>query len=391
MGIGGSGEKWRVILGSRMAVIAEKYVCAECVGDVYLKDIIRENAVRKECSYCGNKSEPGGKDIAVSVEVVLGPIDSGFDFRFVNVGACGPDEKFWRTREALAEIFKCHYKFFCDVAKLFPERWWAPKTFNDGDEEFRSSWEWFANLVKFRSRFFFLGKKSPLTLNSSHSPQEFFEKIRSIVLSKGMIKPIEAGSSLFRARYWQDYDEWPSRENIGKELAAPPVEKTLAQRMNPSGISYFYVAKERETALAEVVKKPPCRVIVGEFKVACELSVIDLRSPLKNASVFSDEDRKEWATISFLDFFAKEISKPVSKDGMEHLEYVPTQVVAEYFAKEFQTNEGQFVDGIVYPSAVWPNGANVVLFRQPDSKNLILHDPKCLQFGNWPEFFEVVS
>ncbi|ASF45484.1 RES family NAD+ phosphorylase [Methylovulum psychrotolerans] len=59
---------------------------------------------------------------------------------------------------------------------------------------------------------------------------------------------------------------------------------------------------------------------------------------------------------------SKEISKPVTKDGSEHIEYVPSQVVSEYFALVFQPAKGKNLDGILYPSSVHSGGRNLVLF-----------------------------
>ena len=64
----------------------------------------------------------------------------------------------------------------------------------------------------------------------------------------------------------------------------------------------------------------------------------------------------------FLAAFSDEISKPVAHDGSEHVEYVPTQVVSEYFSQVFTYSVGKKVDGLVYPSAVVNGGKNLVVF-----------------------------
>lgn len=42
----------------------------------------------------------------------------------------------------------------------------------------------------------------------------------------------------------------------------------------------------------------------------------------------------------FLDRFAHEVSKPVAPDALEHIEYVPTQIVTEYFRHAFEREFG---------------------------------------------------
>ena len=66
--------------------------------------------------------------------------------------------------------------------------------------------------------------------------------------------------------------------------------------------------------------------------------------------------------MHFLYAFRDEISKTVAHDGSEHVEYVPTQVVSEYFAQAFTFGAGEQVDGLVYPSAVEDGGKNLVVF-----------------------------
>jgi len=70
--------------------------------------------------------------------------------------------------------------------------------------------------------------------------------------------------------------------------------------------------------------------------------------------------------LLFIENFVTSISTPVKKDGSEHVEYVPSQVVSEYFAKVFRDALGEQIDGIVFPSAVRPGGRNVVLFPPID-------------------------
>lgn len=76
-----------------------------------------------------------------------------------------------------------------------------------------------------------------------------------------------------------------------------------------------------------------------------------------------DADRWEERGMGlFLEAFVSAISVPVKGDGSEHIDYVPTQVVSEYFAKAFQLEDETRLDGMLYPSSVAPGGKNLVLF-----------------------------
>jgi hypothetical protein len=46
-------------------------------------------------------------------------------------------------------------------------------------------------------------------------------------------------------------------------------------------------------------------------------------------SLFDEQRRHLRAGLSFLHDFAADLAKPIEKDGREHIEYVPTQIVTE--------------------------------------------------------------
>ena len=72
--------------------------------------------------------------------------------------------------------------------------------------------------------------------------------------------------------------------------------------------------------------------------------------------------------------FAVDLAKPIARDDRVHIEYVPTQVVTEYFRTVFRDQRGS-VDGIRYASSRHRDHSSVVLFaaqqdvRLEDGKN----------------------
>ena len=131
--------------------------------------------------------------------------------------------------------------------------------------------------------------------------------------------------------------------------------------MNPAGVPYLYLAVNEKTALAETRVAQGQEITVSQWSPVRDLQVIDLSHHLRCPSVFS-EKRPEYEMVQFLYAFRDEISKTVAHDGSEHVEYVPTQVVSEYFSQVFTYSVGKKVDGLVYPSAVVNGGKNLVLF-----------------------------
>lgn len=63
-----------------------------------------------------------------------------------------------------------------------------------------------------------------------------------------------------------------------------------------------------------------------------------------------------------------ELAKPIARDRSIHVEYIPTQVVTEYFRTAF-LHDGSPIDGIRYQSARHSGHCSLVLFA--DQEDLI--------------------
>lgn len=84
-------------------------------------------------------------------------------------------------------------------------------------------------------------------------------------------------------------------------------------RMSPAGISYLYVASDRETAYKECRYKD-ATVMVAEYVLKEELTIIDFSQVafVTTKSIFSEEYDYDLRWINnFLDAFIKEITSPV--------------------------------------------------------------------------------
>jgi len=126
-----------------------------------------------------------------------------------------------------------------------------------------------------------------------------------------------------------------------------------------------------------------------------ECRVVDLSQLPEIPSIFDSDCHNEREIIYFLYDFVNEISKPVQKDGTEHLDYIPSQIVCEYFAKVFRTEDGKPVDGLAYKSAILPGGINIVLFppRQQQSSFadlVIFSKAEEIEFSNWMELSDAI-
>ncbi len=65
----------------------------------------------------------------------------------------------------------------------------------------------------------------------------------------------------------------------------------------------------------------------------------------------------------FFEEFVDDLTKAIDRDERVHLEYVPTQIVVEYFRRQFHRDfQGPPLDGVMYPSARCEGGVAVALF-----------------------------
>ena len=131
----------------------EKFVCADCVEDIFLKNMVSHNLAKRKCEYCG-KSSRGY--VAAPVRALMEPIASAlFDCFSDQYHAGLPDEldldELPTTAEALRGIpLKCHETLLKDVAAAFwCDRWVENSgSFDDPGSSMNISWGKFVRTVK---------------------------------------------------------------------------------------------------------------------------------------------------------------------------------------------------------------------------------------------------
>jgi len=144
--------------------------------------------------------------------------------------------------------------------------------------------------------------------------------------------------------------------------------------MSPAGIPMFYGAKKEETAIAEVgahaapkeeqvgARDPqkPDHVTLGQFILSSDVMVIDFTELPEVPSIFDSNLGSYRREIKFLHEFVEKLGAPVAEEDAA-IDYVPTQVLTEFFLKVFKSARGQSPVGIVYSSAVHQGGVSLVL------------------------------
>lgn len=172
---------------------------------------------------------------------------------------------------------------------------------------------------------------------------------------------IGEGKYVWRAQLGCAEQECADDESAWVESVAYPPERMMPLlhaahegRVNPKGIPCLYAASDKETAMAEVRPWVGGQVSVSQLRIMRELKLIDFSKGHDSKFNFFFEEpppleREQhiWEQVD------QAFSKPITSD-LSNAEYVPTQVIAEYFK-----NKG--FDGLVYKSKLGA-GFNFALF-----------------------------
>ncbi|MEX2262024.1 MAG: HEPN-associated N-terminal domain-containing protein [Bryobacteraceae bacterium] len=367
---------------------ADKYVCNKCVLDKALSALILEEGEEHPCDYCGETPTDLrcltinrlAQHIYDNILREYSDVDSEM-VSYDNEEGCYYSDTYTTLELLTDEVeFEADEMIIDDMVDALPNLTWCKKRFGPADltAALRAGWQVFVDLVKHHNRYLFDDHANPAPDRNPFPPSEAFgvtydadegvpparilDALGAIVPKANLITTIDAGTVLFRARVHAT-DEHPSTP---AELGPPPREKAYqSNRMSPAGIVMFYGAFDRETAIAETFHRgregAEEKVIsVAQFRCQKPLTVLDLTDLPSPPSFFVDREIRHG--IRFLHMFEEDFVKPVARDGMEHVEYVPTQIVTEYFRHRFRTGSGESLDGIVYRSSQNERRACVFFF-----------------------------
>jgi hypothetical protein len=184
-------------------------------------------------------------------------------------------------------------------------------------------------------------------------------------LEKEITNYLDQSIDLYRARigyekkiFNYDIDYFDLVDTTNKEffvpftkdqISAPPPPKTQSARLSRAGISYVYLASEKNTAIAEIRPNPGHFVSIGKFKLTKRLKFADFRT-ISIMNFFESEHDIE--NFIFLNNINKKFSIPITPEKRE--EYLFTQFITEVIRQAGFT-------GVIFDSSVG-DGYNVVVF-----------------------------
>ena len=379
-------------------ILKGKYVCADCFNDYAIREFINSHLKWKTCKYCGRVSS---QLISASLEEVLAFIMDGIRSEWIN---CTPEVEWeaenlgwhggregWMSsdfmvRSVLPELRNTDDELLKDIVGSIANEWRHRRRYDPEIEDFFFyRWDEFASTVKYHVRYIYyrintdwqndinnLDRNSPFKIRPSHVIEEVLDNISNL----DIIQSIPPNTVIWRAR---SHNEDSYLSSL-KELGPPSVEQALTStRMSPAGIPVFYGSLDRETAVAEIVANSVSKSITaGRWKTLKKLNVLNLAEIPAMPSLFDTKKRRLRPAVSFIDSFADEISRPILKDGSEHIEYIPTQVFTEYVKHVYKDRNGKNIDGILYKSTIKEGCINCVLFitREDCLSNMELKEPE---------------
>jgi RES domain-containing protein len=380
-------------------------LCARCVGEPFLKALIRREGPVGLCSYCNASRGPGlpigrfadlveqaftnhfvqtSLDPDSEEEIAIRYGDLDFErhglaaAEAIAAAASIEDEPAEEVRDILAER-----NYDLRLAQMgeespFDEDSHYEAVVEQDDQAFQDDWERFERGLKSEARFF--SRSAAATLAS------VFNGVCDLTTRSGMsvvraVGPGEALSGLYRARVLQSMDrleEALMRPDV--QVGPPASHLARAGRMNARGVPVFYGATDPAIALAEVRPPVGSDVVVAKFEVTRKLRVLDvgaLGEVFVAGSVFDPTLADRARRARFLQRLSARIVAPVMPDN-EEFDYLVTQAMADYLADQPDIA----LDGIYFPSAQRKGkGSNVVLF----------HKASRLQPMNLPEGTEVTA
>jgi len=354
------------------------YVCDRCFGDDTIKGFIKANTSHTECDFCGRQGDEQpiaaplvdvadlindsiAREYQRAVEIL--PWDSGeggyqgrhfdsYDLLRDEIGLELPNDD-GQLLQVLAE---------CVGDEVWCER--NPFSLRE-DEKLVYSWERFSNLIKHERRYFFLYERRDRENDYDREylgPSKLLQFIGETVRDFDLIKTIKQGSLTYRARHLKSGENLQSPHDLGP----PPKEKaTWSNRMSPAGIVMFYASDDPATAIAEIDDDPNVGIVVGTFRVTKAIQVLDLTRLPARPSFFDRDIGYDRYAVHFLHAFVESLAAKVEPGEREHIDYVPTQVVTEWFRTVFRYRDSP-IDGIYYPSSQKRDGRSLVLFANRD-------------------------
>jgi len=357
--------------------MGDDYVCSYCFDDYAIKQFIRDNAGETQCSYCGSQSrKPSSAFLGDVIKFIMqgilteygDPDREGIPYEFAEGGYQG---EVFSTGELfddeIAPIIK-NDRLMWDIQNALHDKVWCQKDFYTlpPHRALIFNWEQFSNQVKHHTRYVFFRLRDELSNRLYDDPDyipipKMLDRLARVISETKLLKRLTENQTIWRVRVHD-----PDIVCADANSCGPPLAEDLKtfNRMSPAGISMFYGALDERTALIETRPRTKREQIttISQWRPARTLRFLDLTAIPPIPSLFDPDKREARPNIRFLWSFVHDITLPLKKKGLEHVDYVPTQVFTEYIRHLYNDKYGKAYDGILYPSCIKGGKINCVVF-----------------------------
>jgi len=351
-------------------------ICSNCVKDKHLTTYVNEHAKRGVCKYCHRKTDVC--NLAPFFDFIEDSIRTRFDNPENGLGWIDGE---WVPANGL--IYDS-YDLLRDYLELGDEAFikeleqelghyqWCRREFYDlsTSDELKFTWSSFKHQVQYRSRYLFCLEKMGCDDHIRFpEPNAILEQLGHLINDLHLVTNLNSGMTLYRAR-WSDIEKkFCDAESLGPPI---PREAKKANRMSPAGIPMFYGADSIATCRAEVEGSGGI-TSVAQWRLLQDVPILDLTQKFtfdfRNGkycyddfpSIFDEGRRDSAEGYNFMLHFAADVSRALNSDPVEQIDYVPTQIVAEYLRRVYKPQSGGSLMGVRFYSAK-DGGKNVTLF-----------------------------
>jgi len=354
---------------SKPDILTERFVCRKCIQDRGLQEVVDKYADKQKCSYCNARKSVCLEYVIGRMRSSIGTVYGSLEYNSTNDGNI-PEDHF-QIDEVMNRLgFRISNEDLQqDIETAFKDDFFTEDRENSYLRSVRrEAWRDFTILVKHSRRYTFstYGESLGPELDElMWSPNNVLRNIGKLVQDMGLLVQIKPGASFWRVRL---HDSEKKME-MPKDYTSPPTQYAkYSNRMSPAGVPMFYGTDDFETAVLETTnpeQDTTNKVVSGiQFAAKRILSILDLTNLPEDGSFFNDWDLMKRIGVGFLSSFVQDVSKPIKKDGMEHIEYVPTQVFTEFVRHDM--TEYERIDGIKYRSSKNGRGCYVLFVEQDE-------------------------
>jgi len=365
----------------------DSFVCSKHFADYAIRGFIESHGGGGQCSYCKEDKENGTKERRVlSFDDLLALVVKGFGNEYGDPnngiirydGETGQwDGRIYHTSDLVSEHIELvneedDQEILEDISNCIITDIWCQRHpyMPSENEELSFDWDFFCQFLKHRVRYVFYKHSEKIDKEYKQvSPSYILGEIGKFINGLELFYNTRKDGGLFDIIELYRARQHKRKEKISRacQIGTAPESKATANRFSAAGIPMFYGTSDKKTAVLETrnKKKKNEYISVGKFKNTRELNLIDL-TRVPNISIFDLEKSEFYNTSFFLKHFIIKIAEPIIKDGREHFEYVPTQVVTEYLRHLFPAQFKKKVDGIRYKSSIDNSKICYVIFATAD-------------------------